>query len=105
MLLGFISLLLTVGTKYIAKICIPAKFGDVMLPCKFEKGKVSGGGGSGGDGDGDDPDRRKLLSYIYADRDEIIWRRALAAAAGKEEYCSKYVIKIYVNSYLSELKF
>ncbi|TKY75351.1 MLO protein-like 1 [Spatholobus suberectus] len=38
MLLGFISLLLTFGTKYIAKICIPESVGDIMLPCK--KGKV-----------------------------------------------------------------
>ncbi|KAI4317048.1 hypothetical protein L6164_024959 [Bauhinia variegata] len=33
MLLGFLSLLLTFGTKYVAKICIPPKYGDTMLPC------------------------------------------------------------------------
>ncbi|CBI40746.3 unnamed protein product, partial [Vitis vinifera] len=34
MLLGFISLLLTIGTRFIAKICIPAELGSTMLPCK-----------------------------------------------------------------------
>ncbi|XP_028109107.1 MLO-like protein 10 isoform X3 [Camellia sinensis] len=33
MVLGFISLLLTFGQKYIAKICIPTKVADTMLPC------------------------------------------------------------------------
>ncbi|KAF5943204.1 hypothetical protein HYC85_020846 [Camellia sinensis] len=33
MLLGFISLLLTVGMTYISKICIPMKLGYTMLPC------------------------------------------------------------------------
>ena len=34
MLLGFISLLITVGTKPISKICIPEKAANIMLPCK-----------------------------------------------------------------------
>ncbi|TQE06129.1 hypothetical protein C1H46_008194 [Malus baccata] len=33
MILGFISLILTFGQSYIAKICIPLKVGDTMLPC------------------------------------------------------------------------
>ncbi|XP_043709695.1 MLO-like protein 9 [Telopea speciosissima] len=33
MVLGFISLLLTFGQSYIARICIPLKFADTMLPC------------------------------------------------------------------------
>ncbi|KAF7829462.1 MLO-like protein 9 [Senna tora] len=33
MILGFISLLLTFGQNYIAKICIPVKYGNTMLPC------------------------------------------------------------------------
>lgn len=33
MVLGFISLLLTFGQNYIAKICIPEKAGNTMLPC------------------------------------------------------------------------
>lgn len=33
MVLGFISLLLTFGQSYIARICIPNKVADTMLPC------------------------------------------------------------------------
>ncbi|KAJ7966992.1 MLO-like protein [Quillaja saponaria] len=85
MLLGFISLLITVGTVYIAKICIPLKYSGTMLPCN----KVGGGGGGGGDDDshsGDDHDRRKLLSLTDQD---VIWRRVLAAPAdGGINYCT-----------------
>ncbi|KAF6154308.1 hypothetical protein GIB67_026764 [Kingdonia uniflora] len=35
MVLGFISLLLTFGQNYIARICIPLKAADSMLPCTF----------------------------------------------------------------------
>ncbi|KAK3222034.1 hypothetical protein Dsin_009059 [Dipteronia sinensis] len=34
MVLGFISLLLTIGQSYISKICIPSKVANTMLPCK-----------------------------------------------------------------------
>ncbi|KAM5559847.1 MLO-like protein 3 [Rosa sericea] len=34
MLLGFVSLLLAVTQDRIAKICIPEKIGDIMLPCR-----------------------------------------------------------------------
>ncbi|KAL5557690.1 hypothetical protein UlMin_033901 [Ulmus minor] len=80
MLLGFISLLLTVGTKYVTKICIPSNFGDVMLPCKkgaLEKDKSSPGGGDEGD------DRRRLLSFSFDDHES---RRSLASYYG---YCEK----------------
>lgn len=33
MILGFISLLLTFGQKYISKICVPIKVAESMLPC------------------------------------------------------------------------
>ncbi|XP_059637722.1 MLO-like protein 9 [Cornus florida] len=36
MVLGFISLLLTFGQNYIAKICIPIKVANTMLPCKVQ---------------------------------------------------------------------
>lgn len=81
MLLGFISLLLTMGTAYVTKICIPAKAGNTMLPCKFEDGKNDEDNGNGGGGD----DRRKLLSFS----EDVIWRRVLAPAQ-KGDYCSKY---------------
>lgn len=37
MVLGFISLLLTFGQSYIAKICIPEKAANTMLPCNLQK--------------------------------------------------------------------
>lgn len=86
MLLGFISLLLTVGTTYIVKICIPTKLGDTFLPCEDNNKKSYHKGGSGGGGD----DRRKLLSYA----EEIIWRRALASGDDKDDYCASRVRKL-----------
>ncbi|KAA8537386.1 hypothetical protein F0562_026927 [Nyssa sinensis] len=83
MLLGFISLLLTVGTKYVAKICIPKKYGDIMLPCAKNSEKKKGGDGYGdGDGGGGDAGR-KLLSYA----EDIIWHRVLATADLTKDYC------------------
>ncbi|KAL5705997.1 MLO protein 1 [Ranunculus cassubicifolius] len=79
MLLGFISLLLTVGTQPITKICIPAKAGKFMLPCK-KKGDY---GGDKKDDDNKD-NRRKLLSLA----EDMISRRFLAADV-KEDYCAK----------------
>ncbi|MED6183560.1 hypothetical protein PIB30_038964 [Stylosanthes scabra] len=79
MLLGFISLLLTFGTNYIKKICIPKGVGDTMLPCK----KVEPGGDDGGDG------RRGLLSFeVEEDIDVMLWRRVLATSTSGDEYCS-----------------
>ncbi|KAI4386872.1 hypothetical protein MLD38_004759 [Melastoma candidum] len=43
MILGFISLLLTFGQSYIARICIPQKVADTFLPCGSEKAVSSGG--------------------------------------------------------------
>ncbi|KAG0457377.1 hypothetical protein HPP92_022534 [Vanilla planifolia] len=37
MILGFISLLLTFGQSYIAKICITKRVADKMLPCSLEE--------------------------------------------------------------------
>ncbi|KAL0366502.1 UNVERIFIED_CONTAM: MLO protein1 [Sesamum radiatum] len=85
MLLGFISLLLTVGTTYIAKICVSKELGEKWLPCEAGV-KNDGGGGdddSGGDGKGK-KEHRKLLSYAQ----EMVWRRALAAGNDQYDYCS-----------------
>lgn len=43
MVLGFISLLLTFGQTYIAKICIPTHYGDTMLPCPSRSDHEAGG--------------------------------------------------------------
>ena len=39
MVLGFISLLLTFGQNFIARICIPTKVADTMLPCPTHHGQ------------------------------------------------------------------
>ena len=74
--MGFISLLLAVGQTPISKICIPAKAGSVMLPCKPKGGDKSGGG------DG----HRRLLWYPGEDH-----RRFLAGAGAGDDYCVKKV--------------
>ena len=81
MILGFISLLLTIGTRVVATICIPAGLGSTMLPCKRDYNKKGDGGGDR---------RRKLFSYA----EDVVFRRVLAAAAaaaGGGETCSKPV--------------
>ncbi|CAL9133888.1 unnamed protein product [Musa acuminata var. zebrina] len=71
MILGFISLLLTFGQSYIAKICIPETLSNTMLPCpiKTDTGTAEAGGGH----------RRKLLTnaLIYGN----IQHRILAAGS------------------------
>lgn len=52
MVLGFISLLLTFGQNYIARICIPVKVANTMLPCPV-----------GTHVPYDDDHHRKLLSF------------------------------------------
>ncbi|XP_031262657.1 MLO protein homolog 1-like [Pistacia vera] len=80
MLLGFISLLITVGTKPVSKICISAKAGSTMLPCKEPKDKEDYNNG-GNDGD----DRRKLLWHTGK-----VIRHRILAAGGEEDYCTKH---------------
>ncbi|KAI9201545.1 hypothetical protein LWI28_025104 [Acer negundo] len=86
MLLGFISLLLTVGSTLIYKICIPASYGQYMLPCKYKSDKSydqDGDGGDKGGGGGGGDNERKLLFYAGD-----MTRRVLAADAGVGDYCS-----------------
>ncbi|XP_050378122.1 MLO protein homolog 1-like isoform X2 [Argentina anserina] len=93
MLLGFISLLLTVGTRYLPKICVPASIADTMLPCNskghnyYDDGEKSGDDEDKGGGE-KDGDRRKLLSYA----ENMIWRRVLAPSgdSGSCSYMKKW---------------
>ncbi|GLU19651.1 hypothetical protein SLE2022_358880 [Rubroshorea leprosula] len=59
MILGFISLLLTFGQTYIARICISSKVADTMLPCEADG---INDGGSSNSSSGEDG-RRKLLWF------------------------------------------
>ncbi|KAH0974483.1 hypothetical protein GBA52_016382 [Prunus armeniaca] len=108
MLLGFISLLLTVGTRYLPKICIPEKYGNTMLPCELESKYKDDGDGKdddknkgGGGGDGDDNDRRrKLLEFA----ETMIWRRVLAAPSGGDSSaCSEGKVPLISPSGMHQL--
>ncbi|KAF8011213.1 hypothetical protein BT93_J1734 [Corymbia citriodora subsp. variegata] len=63
MILGFISLLLTFGQSYIAKICIPTSVAETMLPCKKSSSTTT---------ENTEDRRRRLLWYE---------RRSLAAGS------------------------
>ncbi|KAG6785554.1 hypothetical protein POTOM_007118 [Populus tomentosa] len=101
MLLGFISLLITVGTSAILKICIPEKYENVMLPCKYDyvgdnyKDKNGGKGGDGNDG-GDN--KRMLFSFA----ENVAIHRVLAAAGGGG-YCSKGKVSLISQTGVHQL--
>ncbi|KAI3990353.1 hypothetical protein MKX01_020412 [Papaver californicum] len=75
MLLGFISLLLTIGQGPITKICILESFTNHMLPCKKEVSAPN-----------------LLLHYSQAVSPSTMWnrRRLLATGGGGAEHCSKH---------------
>ncbi|KAM7515991.1 hypothetical protein LguiA_005574 [Lonicera macranthoides] len=70
MVLGFISLILTFSQYYIAKICIPIKTADTMLPCAAKHEAASG----------EEENRRRLLWYEH---------RFLAGAPTTKSSCKK----------------
>ncbi|KAL3845901.1 hypothetical protein ACJIZ3_003304 [Penstemon smallii] len=84
MLLGFISLLLTVGTTYIVKICVSKEIGNKWLPCGIDLNRTAG---NKSDDDDDDEKgkngQRKLISYAQ----EMVWRRSLAAGTDEYDHC------------------
>ncbi|KAJ0568724.1 hypothetical protein HanIR_Chr06g0299381 [Helianthus annuus] len=96
MLLGFLSLLLTVGTKYVAKICVPEKVGYKMLPCKV---KDYDDKKKGGDGDDEGDQHRKLLSFS----EEMIFRRVLAGASDSGTTCSEGMVPMISYSAVHQL--
>ncbi|KAI6690673.1 hypothetical protein NL676_027501 [Syzygium grande] len=89
MLLGFMSLVLTVSIGVLSKICIPASYGKIMLPCKFDHENKDDGDRPYKEDDnhdgGHDHDKRKLLSLATG----TMQRRSLAASA-PDDYCSKH---------------
>lgn len=82
MLLGFISLLLTVLQDYISDICIPKSIGDSWLPCSKEAQSKSENKG------------RKLLYFSDPD---FSYRRRLAVKG--DDYCSKEDKVAFVSAY------
>ncbi|KAF7062120.1 hypothetical protein CFC21_068755 [Triticum aestivum] len=84
MLVGFISLLLTVAQDPISKICISVEAGSKMLPCKLPEADYAGDDAKGS--------RRRLL-WLQGDTH----RRFLAAPAG-EDVCAKQVALMSAGS-------
>lgn len=77
MLLGFISLLLTVGQSTITNICIPESVGSTWLPCS-KQAEESMYNESSDSSEDSESNRRRLLSL--AGSGEAV-RRVLATAS------------------------
>nr|GMD43570.1 MLO protein homolog 1-like [Ipomoea batatas] len=74
MLLGFISLLLTVSTTLVARICIPPHFAHTWLPCPH-----------------DSYNRRRLLLSFNVTGD-VLHRRFLAGVDDEKDYCGSRIL-------------
>lgn len=81
MLLGFISLLLTAGQGPISKICIPAKAGNIMLPCKLKNATES-----------NTDSRRRLL---WHGEEAAVHRRHMLVSS-TADYCSRYKVIVVI---------
>ncbi|KAK3038424.1 hypothetical protein RJ639_030590 [Escallonia herrerae] len=80
MLLGFISLLLTVGQEPISEICVSKAIGNTWLPCnKKQEASITKEDEEEDDGNG----RRRLLSFLGSNSAGG-HRRVLAAASYHE---------------------
>ncbi|KAL5974973.1 hypothetical protein ACLOJK_031649 [Asimina triloba] len=86
MLMGFISLLLTVGKDQIAKICIPASAGDTWHPCKKKEYATTTKTSTAAQMDSDDVEDsigRRLLWEPLTSTYSSGARRSLASYADK----------------------
>ncbi|KAL1191676.1 MLO-like protein 6 [Cardamine amara subsp. amara] len=94
MLMGFISLLLTIGQNYISQICIPENIAGTMHPCSAaERAKKNAKKGGEKDSEDEENPGRKLLELA----ESFIPRRSLAtkgydkcAEKGKVAFVSAY---------------
>eukprot|EP01018_Ginkgo_biloba_P015657 Gb_25990 [translate_table: standard] len=107
MLLGFISLLLTVGQERISKICISKSLGDSMLPCKnnaYEETEIHNGEKALSEGY-----HRKLLwgsslgSFTTSSYEGLPLRRFLAAAGGSDHCAGKGKVSLISQDGLHQL--
>lgn len=97
MLLGFISLLLTVGQSLIANICISESVASTWHPCSKEQDEQRT---EETEEETDSENRRKLLSVIASGG---TFRRSLATAASTDKcaeevcVCAYYLYFMYFN--------
>jgi mlo protein len=87
MLLGFISLLLTVGQRPISMICIPEKIAFTMLPCRKQSDTAVVGRMKVVNDQGEKHARKRVLESMSSEQ-EVPWKRLLAEAGGGTEHCS-----------------
>lgn len=80
MLLGFISLLLTVGQSTITDICISKSLGDTWLPCSKK-------------------DIKEMDAHHRANKEEILARRVLSAATSGDKCTSQVNIYTIMESW------
>lgn len=90
MLLGFISLLLTVGQGVISKICVPKSVGDSWHPCKMKNDTKS------------ITQEHKIGRRLMQDADYNpgIYRRSLAGGGGSDKCIAKackHNVHIWIN--------
>lgn len=84
MILGFISLLLSFGQSYIARICIPIRAAKTMLPCQLELSQETdfipgtAGGAEGGH------HRRLLLNQLVT---SFNYHRRILSGGASLSYC------------------
>ncbi|XP_051130577.1 MLO-like protein 6 isoform X2 [Andrographis paniculata] len=86
MLLGFLSLLLTVGQGPISKICVSNKIGNSWHPCNKDQEKHKYDHGKGKDYDDGEHRRRLLLEYNQYMDTSWVQRRVLAG--GGKDVCA-----------------
>ncbi|KAJ0098043.1 hypothetical protein Patl1_29312 [Pistacia atlantica] len=86
MVLGFISLILTFGQKYIIKICIPFKVADTMLPCVSDSV-------NDGESSSESEHRRRLLWF---DRRYLSSSDTTPSCKSVSAYKAQIIVEIYV---------
>lgn len=100
MLLGFISLLLTVGQSTILKICISKSVGDSWHPCDRhdEEAKYGADGSSDGGDDGGDEGggRRRRLLHAFIDEYSGGSHRRVLAGGGTDK-CAEEARVTYMH--------
>ncbi|RWR95592.1 MLO-like protein 6 [Cinnamomum micranthum f. kanehirae] len=99
MLLGFISLLLTVGQGLISKICVPTKVGNSWHPCdKKQEAKIDTSTHTETSSyDSSDPDESIGRKLLWSSGSESTFRRILAGAS--YDNCEKKARPLF-NHYL-----
>jgi mlo protein len=95
MLLGFISLLLTVGQGPISSVCISQKIGATWHPCN--KNQEAAKPTEKDETTDSDSNRRKLLTVLDSGTS---FRRILASAEGSTDKCvARVCIPSFISSY------